>query len=86
MSLPDCEADMSIISPLVHRTYDVDNRQRARRMRLAYYKTAERTMGRAVPFQTAWRGFVARRRLRLLRERKQEEWHAAVLLQRAWYR
>lgn len=43
-------------------------------------------MGKAVPFQTAWRGYAARRALRAKQEEKDEEWHAAVLLQRAWYR
>lgn len=87
LPLPCCEADMFHPFSLVHRiVYTYGNRQRARRMRLARYKAIELAMGRAVPFQTAWRGFVARRKLRLLRERKQAEWHAAVLLQRAWYR
>lgn len=43
-------------------------------------------MGKAMPFQMAWRSFVARRELRRLRREKAEEWQAAVLLQRAWYR
>lgn len=62
------------------------SRQRARRMRLARYRAEEATMGKAVPFQTAWRGFAARRALRMKQEEKDKEWHAAVLLQRAWYR
>lgn len=61
-------------------------RQEVRRIRRARYRTLEAPMGKAVPFQTAWRGFIARKALRLLREAKEEEWHAAVLLQRAWYR
>lgn len=43
-------------------------------------------MGKAVPFQMAWRGFLGRRALNLLREEKDMKWHAAVRLQRAWYR
>ncbi|CAM9471492.1 unnamed protein product [Sphacelaria rigidula] len=43
-------------------------------------------MGKAVPFQVAWRGFQGRRALRRLRDEKEEEWHAAVMLQRVWYR
>lgn len=82
MPSPNCEAEASLLFPRA----SYDNRQRVRRMRLAYYKTVERTTGKAVPFQTAWRGFVARRKLRLLKERKEAEWRAAVLLQRAWYR
>ncbi|CAN0274562.1 unnamed protein product [Ectocarpus sp. 8 AP-2014] len=55
-------------------------------MRQAQYRALEVTMGKAVPFQTAWRGFAARRALRALQEEKDKEFHAAVLLQRAWYR
>lgn len=55
-------------------------------MRVARYRALETTMGKAVPFQTAWRGFAARRELKILRDEKDKEWHAAVLLQRAWYR
>ncbi|CAM9759100.1 unnamed protein product [Scytosiphon promiscuus] len=61
-------------------------RQKARRMRVAHYRALEVKMGKAVPFQTAWRGFAARQALLLLQEEKDREWHAAVLLQRAWYR
>lgn len=55
-------------------------------MREARYRALEVTMWKAVPFQTAWRGFAARRELARLQEEKDKEWHAAVLLQRAWYR
>eukprot|EP00903_Cladosiphon_okamuranus_P016531 g15251.t1 len=61
-------------------------RQKARRMRTARYRALEVKMGKAVPFQTAWRGYAARRELARLQEEKDKEWHAAVLLQRAWYR
>lgn len=55
-------------------------------MRIAHYRALELRIEKAVPFQTAWRGFAARRALLLLQEEKDREWHAAVLLQRAWYR
>eukprot|EP00752_Nemacystus_decipiens_P001572 g1533.t1 len=61
-------------------------RQKARRMREARYRALEVTMWKVVPFQTAWRGFAARRELARLQKEKDKEWHAAVLLQRAWYR
>ncbi|CAM9674386.1 unnamed protein product, partial [Discosporangium mesarthrocarpum] len=75
-----------VIPPVIQRYVRGHLARHARRRRLARRPLLESNAGKAIPFQRAWRGFLAKKARAQLQKKAHDEWQAAVLLQRAWYR
>lgn len=72
---------------MVQRAFRDSRAQRLRRLVVcAYYRQHEHQLTSALLIQRFGRGFVGRRRAKHIRRENAERFHAALVVQRAWYR